>query len=651
MNNNNIPLIPRKTFFGNPDRISVHLSPVGNHIAYLAPRDGVLNVWVSPRENLDVARPVTKDTGRGIRFYLWANTNAHILYIQDKNGDQNWRLFVVDLKTDAVKVLTPFEDVQARVQQISPKFPSEILVSINNRNPQFHDIYKVDILTGEMRFLEQNDGFLDYLTDDDYNIRGAERMTPDGGKEMCKPIGNGWELWEKISAEDIITTYAEGFDKSGDVLFMKDSRGRDTSALVSRHLPSGKTTLLAEDSQVDADDLMRHPTEKHVQAVSFIYVRKRWQILDESIEADLTYLHTVTDGEVEVISRTLNDDFWIVSYLVDDGPIQFYLYDRQKRTVQFLFTNRKDLEGQPLAKMHSAIINSRDGLKLVAYYTLPCGTDNNSDGIPNRPLPMVLIPHGGPYGRDFWGYQPWHQWLANRGYAVLCVNFRSSTGFGKAFINSGNFEWGEKIMEDQLDAVRWAVDKGIADADRVAVMGASFGGYSTLGGLTFTPEVFACGVDIVGPSNLITLLESIPPYWKPMFEMLATRIGDPRTEEGRTLLKKHSPLTYSDRICRPLLIGHGANDPRVKQTESDQIVKAMQVKGIPVTYVLYPDEGHGFERPENTLSFFAIAEAFLAKCLGGRCEPIGDDFEGSSLTVPVGVQEVSGLTEALARNR
>ena len=286
----------------------------------------------------------------------------------------------------------------------------------------------------------------------------------------------------------------------------------------------------------------------------------------------------------------------------------------------------------------------------MAYYTLPLGTDSDGDGIPDRPLPMVLFPHGGPWGRDTWGYNPWHQWLANRGYAVLCVNFRSSTGFGKAFVNAGNLEWGGKIMDDQIDAVRWAIAQGIADPSRVAVMGGSFGGYSTLAGLTFTPEVFACGVDLVGPSNLITLLESMPPYWKPMLEMFTTRVGDHRTEEGRALLKKHSPLTYVERIRRPLLIGQGANDPRVKQAESDQIVQAMQAKGIPVTYVLYPDEGHGFARPENNLSFNAIAEAFLARCLGGRYQPIGDDFQRSSLQVPTGADEVPGLPEALVEH-
>jgi dipeptidyl aminopeptidase/acylaminoacyl peptidase len=260
---------------------------------------------------------------------------------------------------------------------------------------------------------------------------------------------------------------------------------------------------------------------------------------------------------------------------------------------------------------------------------------------------MVFNPHGGPWGRDFWGYNGWHQWMANRGYAVMCVNFRSSTGFGKTFTNAGDKVWGTAIMQDQVDAVQWAIKKGIADPARVAVMGGSFGGYSTLAGLTMFPETFACGVDLVGPSNLITLLESVPPYWKPMLEMFTNRVGDFRTEEGRALLNKHSPLTYVDRICRPLLIGQGANDPRVKQAESDQIVKAMQAKNIPVTYVLYPDEGHGFARPENNLSFNAIAEAFLAKVLGGRHEPVGNDFQGSSLQVLEGAAEVPGLPEAL----
>ncbi|MCU0502135.1 MAG: S9 family peptidase [Anaerolineae bacterium] len=649
MASNDTPLIPRTVLFGNPDRASVQLSPDGNQIAYLAPRAGVLNVWVAPRDALAAARPVTDDAGRGIRFYGWAYTNTHILYIQDKNGDENWRLYVVDLQGGGVKDLTPFEGVQARLQELSPHFPHEVLVTINNRNVQLHDLYRLDIRSGALTLVRQNDGFMGFLTDDAFRLRGALRMTPDGGLEMYQPAGDDWSLWETIPAEDSLTTGAAGFDKSGEVLFMRDSRDRDTAALLARNLATGATTLVAEDPQVDVGDIVRHPTERHVQAVSFVYTRKRWQILDPAIAPDLAYLRTVADGEAEIVSRTLDDRFWIVLYLVDDGPARFYLYDRTAHAARFLFTNRQDLEGQPLAKMHAVTLPARDGLTLIAYYTLPLGADSDGDGFPDRPVPLVLFPHGGPWGRDTWGYNPWHQWLANRGYAALCVNFRSSTGFGKGFINAGNFEWGGKIMDDQIDAVRWAVAQQIADPGRVGVMGGSFGGYSTLGGLTFNPEVFACGVDLVGPSNLVTLLESVPPYWRPMFEMFATRVGDPRTEAGRALLKKHSPLTHVARICRPLLIGQGANDPRVKQAESDQIVQAMQAKGIPVTYVLYPDEGHGFARPENNLSFTAIAEAFLARCLSGRYQPIGDDFQRSSLTVPAGADNVPGLPEALVQ--
>jgi len=644
-----IPLIPRQVLFGNPDRASVALSPDGAHIAYLAPREGVLNVWVAPREDPAAARPVTRDTSRGIRFYGWAYTNRHLLYIQDKNGDENWRLYSVDLTTDEVKDLTPFEGVQTQLRSVSHKFPEEVIAGLNKRVPQWHDLYRINVVTGEMTLIEQNDSYADFVVDDDYRLRMALRMTPDGGMALfTRGAGGDWQPWDMIPAEDFLTTGPAGVDKAGAVAFMKDSRGRNTAAVVACDLATRKTTLLAEDPQADAQDVVCHPTEKHIQAVSFVYERKRWQILDPAIAPDLAYLRTVADGDVEIVSRTLDDKLWIVLYLVDAGPARFYLYDREARVARFLFTNRQALEGQPLVTMSSVVIKSRDGLDLVAYTSLPPGSDSNGDGIPERPVPMVLMPHGGPWGRDFWGYNSWHQWLANRGYAVMCVNFRSSTGLGKAFTNAGDHEWGGKIIEDQADAVQWAIGAGIADPQRVAVMGGSFGGYSTLAGLTFMPELFACGVDLVGPSNLITLLESVPPYWKPMLELFTTRVGDFRTEEGRALLAKHSPLTYADRICRPLLIGQGANDPRVKQAESDQIVAAMQAKGIPVTYVLYPDEGHGFARPENNLSFNAIAEAFLAKCLGGRYEPIGADFANSSLQLLTGADQVSGLLEALA---
>lgn len=643
-------LIPRELLFGNPDKVSVQLSPDGARISYLAPVDGVLNVWVGPVDDPAAAEPVTYDTDRGIGGYLWAYTNEHILYVQDEAGDENWRVYSVNLTTDETTDLTPLEGVQARIEAVSQKFPKEMLIALNDRVPQLHDIYRVNIDTGERSLILENEGFLGFVTDDDYNIRLAARMTISGGMEyLSRTEEGGWEPFMEVAMEDMLTTSAIGFDKTGRVLYLIDSRDRNTAALVSLDLDTGELTLIGEDPWADISGAMVHPTEKTVQAVAFTYERKHWQILDESISEDLAYLGTVADGDAEVTSRTLDDKYWMVAYVMDDGPVRYYRYDREAQEAQFLFTHQSELEGWSLARMHPVIIESRDGLNLVSYYTLPVGSDSDSDARPDEPLPTVLYVHGGPWGRDVWGYNSVHQWLANRGYAVLSVNFRASTGFGKAFINSGNKEWGGKMHDDLIDAVDWAIREGIADPEKVAIVGGSYGGYATLWGMTNTPERFACGVDICGPSSLITVLESLPPYWQPQIELFATRVGDARTEEGRAFLTERSPLTYVDQIERPLLIGQGANDQRCKQAESDQIVEAMQEKEILVTYVLYSDEGHGFVRPENNLSFFAVAEAFLSECLGGRYEPIGDDFEGSSITVPVGAGEVPGLTKALSQ--
>jgi len=643
------PIIPRRVLFGNPDKAFAQLSPDGTKIGYLAPVGGVLNVWVGTANDPTDAKPVTKDTYRGIRFYAWAFTNEHVLYVQDKAGDENWRIYSVDLRSGEIRDLTPTEGVQARIERVSHKFPGTILISLNDRSPQLHDLYRLDIATGERGLVQKNDGFVAFVTDDDYRVRFARRMAPDGGNELLKLAEDGsWEMFIKTGMEDALTTDAIGLDGSGNVLYMMDSRKRDTAALVAVDLRTGEENLLASDPKADLSGTIDHPREKRVQAAAFMYERRRWQILDQTIAEDLAYIQGVSPGDFHVVSRTLDDDAWIVSYVMDDGPRRYYHYVRGKKEATFLFTDRKALEGLTLAKMNPAVIRSRDGLELVSYYTLPAGSDG--DARPDRPMPLVLFVHGGPWGRDEWGFDPYHQWLANRGYAVLSVNFRASFGFGKAFLNAGNMEWGAKMHDDLLDAVAWSVREGIADPKRVAIFGGSYGGYATLVGMTFTPEAFACGVDIVGPSNLVTLLETIPPYWQPEVELFTKRVGDHRTEEGRAFLTKRSPLTYVDRIQRPLLIGQGANDPRVKQAESDQIVRAMQRKGIAVTYVLYPDEGHGFARPENRLSFNAVAEAFLAKCLGGRFEPVGDDFKGSRITVPVGAEGVPGLAKAISGN-
>ena len=645
------PLIPRRVFFGNPDRASPQVSPDGTHISFLAPVDGVLNVWVAPANDPSSAKPVTHDTGRGIRRHGWTFAPNRIVYLQDSGGDENWRLYTVDVATGESRDLTPLDGVQAQIQRDSHKHPHLIQVGLNDREAQFHDLYLIDLKTGERELVQQNDGFAFFVTDDDFSVRFAARLTEDGGIDFLRPGPDGqWEHSFTIESEDSVTTGPIEFSKDGQAIYMTDSRGRDTAALASLDLRTGEVTPLASDDRADVADTLLHPTERTLQAVAFNYDRKSWQVLDDAVSADMEFLSSVSAGDIEIISRTLDDGCWIVAYLLDDGPVRYYRYLRQSKDAQFLFTNRTALEDLPLVKVHPSVIPARDGLDLVCYYSLPLESDPDQDGRVAEPLPLALLVHGGPWARDSWGYNPIFQLLANRGYAVLSVNFRGSTGFGKNFVNAGNLEWGGKMHDDLLDAVQWAITEGIADPNRVAIMGGSYGGYATLVGMTFTPDVFACGVDIVGVSNLVTLMETVPPYWQPMINLFTSRVGDFRTEEGRDFLTQRSPLSFVDNIQKPLLIGQGANDPRVKQSESDQIVRAMQEKAIPVTYVLYPDEGHGFARPENNLSFFAVAEAFLAQCLGGRCEPIGDALAGSSITVPEGSEQVPGLAEALGRS-
>ncbi|MCA9186222.1 MAG: S9 family peptidase [Pirellulaceae bacterium] len=649
----NVPIIPRTILFGNPERARVRLSPDGKQIAFLAPRDGVLNVWVASVETPDRARPVTHDTHRGIRSFFWAYTNRHLLYAQDNDGDEDFHVYCVHLDDqDKTVDLTPMEKISARVSEVSEKYPDEILIAINNRPPhQLHDIYRVNILTGERTLLQENPGFAGFVTDDDYHVRFATTYTPNGGQlylESDPQAEQGWKEFLSVAPEDVMTTGLAGFDKTNKKIYLLDSRQRNTGALKVVDLETGKESLLAENDKADISDALVHPTEKTIQAVGFTYSRREWQVIDPSIQADLDYLKTVADGEVQITSRSLDDTIWSVAFLMDNGPLRFYLYRREPRKATFLFTSTPELEGLPLVKMHWPVISSRDGKSLVCYLSLPPNCDPDGDGIPNQPIPMVLDVHGGPWARDSWGYNPVHQLLCNRGYAVLNVNYRGSTGFGKEFINAANRQWAGRMHEDLLDAVQWAVSQKIAREDRIAIMGGSYGGYATLVGLTFTPKVFACGVDIVGPSSLVTLLQNPPPYWMPFMPVMKSRVGDHETEEGREFLLSRSPLQLVDRIQRPLLIGQGAQDPRVKKAEADQIVSAMQEHGIPVTYMLYPQEGHGFTRPENRFAFYAVTEAFLAEHLGGRYEQIGDAFAGAVFEVPVGKEQVPGLEQALS---
>ena len=628
-----VALIPRDVLFGNADRTGVQLSPDGTRISWIAPVEGVLNVWVAPVGDLAAAKPVTADADRGIRQYFWMPSGTHLVYLQDRGGDENWRAYSVNLDSGAEIDLTPIAGVAAQVVHVSRDVPGTIAIGLNDRDPQYHDVHLVDAASGERTLLFKNEKFAEVTLDDSMKVRLVSEMMPDGSIAYSTVEGSTFKPFQTIPFEDSMSSRYLGLDRKGSNLFAVDSRGRDRSALTVTDLGTGKTTVIFEGGKADVAGALTDPITSEIEAVSVNYLKPEWTVLDAGMKKDLDFLRGLSAGEIGIASRTLDDSKWIVSFRSDDGPTTFFLYDRSVGSAKKLFSSKAALEGLPLVPMHGVEIKTRDGLVLPGYLSIPKWSDPDGDGKPAAPLPMVLMVHGGPWARDSWGFNPYHQWLANRGYAVLSPNFRGSTGFGKAFVNAGDGQWADQMHDDLIDSVEWAVSNGIAERDKVAIMGGSYGGYAALAGLTFTPEVFAAGVAIVGPSNLVTLLNSIPPYWAPMIEMFAKRVADHRTPEGRRKLRDMSPLTQVDEIVRPLLIGQGANDPRVKQQESDQIVRAMQAKSLPVTYVLYPDEGHGFAKPENNIAFNAVTEVFLAKHLGGRHEPIDDEIENSSAKV------------------
>lgn len=639
------PLIERAKLFGNPTKAGAQISPDGKWISFIAPRDGVLNVWVAPSSDLAAAKPLTAEKARPIRSTFWSPDSRQVLFINDKGGDENFLLYGVDVATGAQRSLTPFEKTRVQLVGTSVTIKDRMLVGLNNRDPRWHDVYSLEPATGKLALVMKNDGYAGFLADDRLALRMAMRPRADGGVDYFRVTDGAVEAKPFLSygLEDSQTTSPAGYTVDGKTLYWLDSRGRDTAALFAQDTATGAMTLVAQDPRADIGGALADPRTGRVQAYAVNYLRNEYVPVDASIRADLAFLKAQGKGQFVVGARTDDDARWIVGFDPVTAPASTWLYDRKAKSLGQLYVSRPELEGAPLVAMHPQEIKARDGLTLVSYLTLPKGADPAGTGKAAHPVPMVLFVHGGPWARDGFGYNSYHQWLANRGYAVLSVNYRGSTGFGKKFISAGDLQWGRKMHDDLLDAVGWAVKNGVTTRDKVAIMGGSYGGYATLAGLTFTPTEFACGVDIVGPSNLFTLLQTIPPYWEAGKQQFYKRMGDPTTEAGRTLLKERSPLTYADRIQRPLLIGQGANDPRVNVRESDQIVAAMEARKIPVTYVVFPDEGHGFARPANNIAFNAVAENFLAPCLGGRAEPVGGALKASTGTVKAGAQNVPGL--------
>jgi dipeptidyl aminopeptidase/acylaminoacyl peptidase len=613
-----VDLIPRQTLFGNPERVSPHISPDGTRLAWIAPHEGVLNVWTAPanaESGVDwaAARVVTDDTDRGIRQFAWAHDGRHLLYLQDTGGDENWRLHDVDLETMQRRDLTPFDGVQARLIAMEPKFPTEILVALNKDNPELHDVYRLDLVTGELVREVENPGFIGWVADPHLVIRGSVAPRPDGSVVLMvrDSADDDWRVLLTVGAEDAVTTGPIEFSDDGASLLAESSVGANTGRLVRIDLATGEQQVLAEDPEADVSDVRIHPDTREPQIVTFQKDRSQYLVLDPSVAGDLAAIRALHPGDPVFTSADDADATWLVAFTNDSGPIPYFAYDRAGQTGRFLFENRPEVSRYQLASMEPFSFTARDGLTVHGYVTFP--PDGGRAG-----LPTVLNVHGGPWARDNWGFNPEAQWLANRGYLCVQVNFRGSTGYGKAFINAGDREWGGRMHDDLVDAVGFITGEGWADSKRVAIYGGSYGGYAALVGASFTPDLFCCAVDIVGPSNLKTLIETIPPYWAPLIAQYHRRVGDPATDAD--FLWSRSPLSRVHDIKIPLLIAQGANDPRVKQAESEQIVAALTEAGIDHEYLLFPDEGHGFAKPENRLRFYAAAEKFLARHLGGRSE-------------------------------
>jgi dipeptidyl aminopeptidase/acylaminoacyl peptidase len=645
------PLIPRQVLFGNPEKTHGRISPNGEWLAYVAPVNGVPNIHLARTAAPDAMKVLTEDRARGIREFVFAFDNRHVLYLQDREGDENFQLFATDLITGVSRALTP-KGARAEIDNLSASLPGEVLVNLNDRDSSYFDPVRIEIATGAMRRLVENHQFSAFVSDESFALRIASRATPDGGKEWLVPEGAGWKSWSKVPQEDRITTGLKTFATDGTTLYLVDSRGRNTAALFAVNIKTGERTLIHEDPRADVAEALAHPVSGVLQAVVTNYLRPEWHVLDAAIAEDFAALRKLAgDGHFDIDARTAEDRIWIVRVSSTRAADKTYLYNRSTRVATLWFDSGLRLAGLPLRTLHAVEIRSRDGLILPSYYTLPANGDRDGDGVPEIAVPLVLFVHGGPWDRDSYRFSAMHQYWANRGYAVMSVNFRGSTGFGKSFVNAGDLQWGRKMQDDLLDAVGWAVKRGIAQPDRVAIAGGSYGGYAALAGITMTPKAYACAISGFGPSNLATLIVTMPAYLGPSRKAFTARVGDPETVEGRALLAERSPLHFVQQIERPLLIGHGANDPRVKQAESDQIVKAMQARGIPVTYVLFPDEGHGFLRAENEIAFSAVTEEFLSRCLGGRFEPVNDNFSGSSITVPAGAPLLPGIDAALRKRR
>jgi dipeptidyl aminopeptidase/acylaminoacyl peptidase len=605
------PLIPMKDFFRNPEKVYFQLSPNGAYLAFLQPWQSRLNVHVQ-KIGEETATRVTEATARDVAGYAWKG-NERIIYILDKGGDENFRLYAVNIDGTNPKDLTPFEKVRVEIVDILEDNPTEMLISMNKRNPQLFDVYRINVNTGEMIQIAENPGNIAGWTTDNAGLLRVA-TTSDGVNTSL--------LYRKTEADSFRTIVTTSFKEQiaplyftfdDTQLYVSSNIDRDKSAIFRYDVENGKfLDLIYEHPEVDVDRILRSKLRKVVTGVAYLTDKMHYQFFDDQRRGLQERLEQLLPGvEVAVAGMSKDETKTLVVTYTDRSQGTYYFYDRATDKLTKLVDISPWIEEANMAPMKPVQYTSRDGLTIHGYLTLPIGVEPKN-------LPVVVNPHGGPWYRDRWGFNPEVQFLANRGYAVLQMNFRGSTGYGKAFWEASFKQWGRTMQDDITDGVQWLIKEGIADPKRVAIYGGSYGGYATLAGLAFTPDLYACGVDYVGVSNLFTFMNTFPPYWELGRKMVYEMVGDP--EKDKDLMTAASPFFHADKIKAPLLVAQGANDPRVNKAESDQIVDALKARGIDVPYIVKDNEGHGFMLEENRFDFYRAMEAFLGKHLGGRVE-------------------------------
>lgn len=646
-----------ETLLAPATNVAPEISPDGRWISFLRPVAGAMNLFVASVDSIAAARPLTSRVGRGLQpfdvsgnvLYRWTRDSKRILFPEDHNGDEKWNLHVVEIGSGAEKNLTPMPGIAVEFLGFSDRDPNQASIAVKERGPFTPDLYRLNLTTGERALILKNDAMVAVIPDGTMTPRLGIGFSPDGSLDFYRPMPGGqWKLIWDVSPEDVAainsTAYQKvfAFDGENRRLYLYDTEGRDAAVLTALDPETGRRETVFADARGDPAGVLYHPVTRRVQAYATMWTRTTWTAVDTSVAKDFVRLAAVADGDLRVLSRSDDLAKWVVEYTLSDAPTAFYLYDRASGKADRLFVGTPQLAGLRFSKLHPFEIRSSDSLPLVSYYLLPPWADPDGDGKPATPVPAVVLVHGGPGDeRAQWAFGPFVHWLANRGYAVLYLNYRGSPGFGKKFMNAANLEWGGKMHTDLLEQVDWAVKERIIAPDKVAIMGGSYGGYAVLVGMTMTPDRFACGVDLVGPSNL----EKFMPHWN--VDRMSKVVGDPRTEEGRRFLRSRSPINFAAQTKHPVLIGQGSNDSRVPKYQSDTVVAAMKGAGVPVVYAVYPDEGHGLARPANSFSFWRIAEQFLARCLGGRAAPLPRSFEGSSLRIEAGAEYLPGLSAAL----